>query len=113
MIDEKKLIDDLEKWSKLDKEMSEILLLGIDTFKKMIQSQPKVNEWIPVEERLPDIPTPNDYFDNKHIELYLVDIGDRYPLRAIWNGKIFTDGFHELDVIKWMPLPKLYRKDEK
>lgn len=108
MIDESKLMEKLKKNS-----VFEIITNaeGKNIYEMIEES--KVNEWVLVEERLPDIPTPNDYFDNKHIELYLVDIGDRYPLRAIWNGKIFTDGFHELDVIKWMPLPKLYRKDEK
>lgn len=108
MIDESKLMKKLKKNSIFET----ITNVEGKNIYEMIEES-KVNEWVLVEERLPDIPTPNDYFDNKHIELYLVDIGDRYPLRAIRNGKIFTDGFHELDVIKWMPLPKLYRKDEK
>lgn len=54
MIDEKKLIDELNEWSNLDKEMNELVLLCIDTFKRMINKQPKVGEWIPCSERLPE-----------------------------------------------------------
>ncbi len=122
MIDEKKLIERIEKQIDLNTkryidnisdEYSMMLDKKIALLKWMInliKSQPKVNEWISVEERLPNIPTSNNYFDNKPIELYLVDIGDRYPLRAIWNGKIFTDGFCELNVIAWMPLPEPYER---
>lgn len=42
MIDEKKLIDELNEWSNLDKEMNELVLLCIDTFKRMINKQPKI-----------------------------------------------------------------------
>lgn len=54
MIDEKRLIDELNEWSNLDEEMNELVLLCIDTFKRMINKQPKVGEWIPIEERLPE-----------------------------------------------------------
>lgn len=63
MIDEKKLIDELENWSKLDKEMSEIVMLVIDTFKKMIEKQPKVNDWIRFEldeDGILESPIPDD-----------------------------------------------------
>ena len=64
--------------------------------------------WIPVEERLPEEPKENPEFDNKPLELYLVDIGESYPLRAFWNGKQFADGWSILKVIAWMPLPEPY-----
>lgn len=54
--------------------------------------------WIPVEERLPEEPKENPVFDGKELELYLVDIGDNYPLRAFWNGQKFTDGWSVLNV---------------
>ena len=59
--------------------------------------------WIPVEERLPEEPEENPVFDDKPLELYLVDMGGSYPLRAFWNGKKFTDGWSALDVKAWMP----------
>ena len=65
--------------------------------------------WIPVKERLPEEPKENPEFGGKALELYLVDVGARYPLRAFWNGKQFTDGWSVLNVIAWRPLPESYR----
>lgn len=74
--------------------------------------QEKDNDgWIPVEERLPEDPKETPVFDNKPLELYLVDIGGGYPLRAFWNGKQFTDGWSILKVIAWRPLPEPYRPE--
>ena len=67
--------------------------------------------WIPVEERLPEEPKENPVFDDKPLELYLVDMGGSYPLRAFWNGKQFTDGWSILKVIAWRPLPEPYRPE--
>lgn len=65
------------------------------------------SKWIPCSERLPEEP----------FELYLVTTKygsgyqDKvYPCRAFWNGINFTDGWHILDVIAWMPLPEPYRE---
>lgn len=73
----------------------------------------KNNGWIPVEQRLPEDPKENPVFDNKPVELYLVDIGGSYPLRAFWNGKQFTDGWSILKVIAWRPLPEPYRMERR
>ena len=67
--------------------------------------------WIPVEERLPREPKENPVFDDKPLELYLVDMGGSYPLRAFWNGKQFTDGWSILNVIAWRPLPEPYHPE--
>lgn len=69
--------------------------------------------WIPVEERLPEKPKETPVFDGKELELYLVDIGANYPLRAFWNGQKFTDGWSVLNVKAWQPLPKRYRPERK
>lgn len=66
------------------------------------------DRWIPVDERLPEEPKENPVFDDKPLELYLVDMGGSYPLRAFWNGKRFTDGWSVLNVIAWRPLPEPY-----
>lgn len=66
--------------------------------------------WIPVEERLPEEPKENPEFEGKKIELYLVAVkGTKYPFRAMWNGKFFTDGWSKCNVIAWRPLPEPYR----
>ena len=67
--------------------------------------------WVPVEDRLPEEPKENPVFDDKPLELYLVDMGGSYPLRAFWNGKEFTDGWSVLKVTAWMPLPEPYRPE--
>lgn len=67
--------------------------------------------WIPVKEALPEEPKENPVFDDKPLELYLVDMGGSYPLRAFWNGKQFTDGWSVLNVIAWRPLPEPYRPE--
>ena len=65
--------------------------------------------WIPVEERLPEEPKENPEFEGKKIELYFVTVkGTKYPFRAIWNGKFFTDGWNKCNVIAWRPLPEPY-----
>ena len=66
---------------------------------------------IPVDERLPEEPKENPVFDDNPLELYLVDMGGSYPLRAFWNGKEFTDGWSVLKVTAWMPLPEPYRPE--
>ena len=67
--------------------------------------------WIPVKEALPEEPKENPVFDDKPLELYLVDMGGSYPLRAFWNGKQFTDGWSVLNVLAWRPLPEPYRPE--
>lgn len=70
-------------------------------------------KWIPCSERLPEMPTANELFENKELELYLVTISaETYPFRAFWNGKFFTDGWSKVEPIAWMPLPKPYKESE-
>lgn len=71
------------------------------------------DRWVPVEERLPEVPKENPVFDGKELELYLVTSrGGGYPFRAFWNGKEFTDGWMKCDVTAWQPLPEPYRPEE-
>ena len=68
------------------------------------------DDWVSVEERLPEEPKENPEFEGKKIELYLVTVkGTKYPFRAMWNGKFFTDGWSKCNVIAWRPLPEPYR----
>lgn len=68
--------------------------------------------WIPVDERMPEEPKENPEFEGKKIELYLVTVkGTKYPFRAFWNGKQFTDGWSVLNVIAWRPLPETYQAE--
>lgn len=90
-----------------------------DIIKKHIAEDinvPSSDGWISVEERLPGEPEENPEFEYKKLELYLVSIpGGKYPFRAFWNGKNFTDGLVKCNVAAWRHLPESYRpeKDEK
>ena len=72
----------------------------------------KNDGWIPVEERLPEMPKENPEFEGKKLELYLVTVrGTKYPFRAFWNGSDFTDGWTRCNVTAWCPLPDPYRPE--
>ena len=82
---------------------------GLNQAKRIIRKH--MNDgWISVEERLPEEPKENPEFEGKKIELYLVTVkGTKYPFRAMWNGKFFTDGWSKCNVMAWHPLPEPYK----
>ncbi len=68
------------------------------------------NGWIPVEKELPPAPEENPLFDGKPVEMYLISLkGTKYPWRAFWTGKNFTDGWSIVHPEAWMPLPEPYK----
>ena len=80
------------------------------------EEKDRLCQWIPCSERLPEEPKTNPVLEGKNLELYLVttEYGSNeqdkvYPFRAFWNGVNFTDGWHILDVIAWMPLPEPHK----
>lgn len=81
-------------------------------FIDIIKKQPKVCEWIPVSERLPEPPSEYQELDNSPFDLYLVSINEGHSVIAFWDGKNFGDGMFKLDVKAWMPLPKPYKEKE-
>ena len=116
MIDEKRLIGQLASertkayiayemergyWDKGYKD-------GLEFALKKINEQPKVGEWIPVEERLP-----------KHYGQYLItainDCGGVYMDVSYYDSqyKSFSpDGVEDDIAIAWMDLPKMYEVKE-
>lgn len=71
------------------------------------------NGWIPCSERLPEEPKENPFFEGKPLELYLVSMKHaKYPWRAFWNGKDFTDGWSIVQPEAWMPLPEPYKPEK-
>ena len=125
MIDEKKLIEELEKWMNDTAYLKE-KYSGATQFKDgtgenimyahaeiahdvisevidKINEQQKFGEWIPCSERLPE----------KHVDV-LVDFGDENPIIA-WYSHVndtwknsSTDYVINVDVIAWQPLPESY-----
>lgn len=99
MIDENRLIEELRKsnYHHASNSREEALL---DRTIRIVQEQPKVNEWIPIEERLPK--------DGD----YLCSFDDGFITRVS-----FVDGDWELwaesgEVIAWQPLPNPYVKEK-
>lgn len=100
MIDEKRLLEVLEK--------NFYGIGGVEVLKQIINEQPKVGEWIPVEERLP-----------KNGGAYLItainDCGGVYMDVSYYDSqyKIFNcDGTDDDNAIAWMNLPKMYEVKE-
>lgn len=103
MIDEKKLIEEIENLQQhADITHNLISFYALDNIKKYVENMPKVNEWIPVEERLP-----------KEKEYVLIQ--NPYGVMSVaclLGGKWYNFQGVELWVaIAWMPLPKEYEKE--
>ena len=122
MIDETKLVEDIEKWElelkqELEKELGKNayrygLNRIIDTLENVIDvinEQPKVGEWIPVEERLPEIQQ-DVLVTIKRRNISYCDLAFLDD-----NGRWLTSrriGYIEGNVLAWQPLPKSYEVKE-
>lgn len=107
MIDEKKLIEELRKYAdELGTVRGEIELAnGVLKAISIIEKQPKVGEWIQVEERLPNIyKTVLITTYNQEVRTAFLD-GDHY-----WFSGLWTYTFD--DVLAWQPLPETYEVKE-
>lgn len=62
-----------------------------------------VKEWIPASE------PPKEYRDEygEFILFLVCEYGVEYPFRAMYDGKVWNDGFYVIPVTHWMPLPQL------
>ncbi len=99
MIDEKKLIKDLQTYFLCN-------YIHKNDLAEVIAKQPKVGEWIPCSERLPEEPV----FDEKG---YLVQQDNVVePYSAYWDGQKWTDSCGDDcgNIIAWQPLPQPYRE---
>ena len=114
MIDEKKLIAEIREY--ID-EYKELDMQGVRNLKwcammealELVESQPKVGEWIPCSERLPEtddvvLITVSNIDNNK---LFVTPAVYQHPFFCTWNALAPED-----KVIAWQPLPEPWEGEE-
>lgn len=125
MIDEKKLVKEIcntacKVYEFETDELLDAFMLGLNAKQicvmDLISKQPKVGEWIPVEEGLP-----KKYNSFYEINLVTLENGHvcfgvyRYDSNEWWTrmseGETVYSNKHK--VIAWMPLPEPYIKEER
>lgn len=136
MIDEKKLHKEIGDWFKSEICSGRYEIDTVDAsaeVRRIIDKQPKVNEWIPCSERLPDELTPvNVTWVNRNPTIYYENIKD-IPFTAtavycnekwFWWSSICEDILAEygrndaemvdegVEILAWMPLPEPYKEGE-
>ena len=117
MIDEKKLIEELEDMIGMlpthyigKKDEENAYLDAINRTLSAVKRQSKVKEWIPIEERLPEekglylVAYHPCYWDNVKEDV-LVGI-DNFTGKTSWSRRKYQR------VIAWMPLPDPYKGSE-
>ena len=122
MIDEKKLIEDIEKEIEFAMKCNmPAMVAGMRQIASVIEEQPKIGEWISCSERLPnmhreDMEAEGEYYmisnpvivtDGKQI--YIAEYEEDMDYRYGWHS---FDGEDYDNIIAWMPLPKPYRPEE-
>lgn len=105
MIDEKRLVKEIKNWIKTDRfedySAGYILSDVIDEINKM----PKVGEWIPVSEKLPE----SD--DDVIVTCKSCRTGKKFTSTDYRNCKTGEWSYFGRDVIAWQPLPEPYREE--
>lgn len=114
MIDEKKLIEELRMEYECADDLSDFtcgVKRGLSEALTIVKYQPKVGEWIPVEERLPNEEEFEKYYCRNHYaaEFIVMIKGANKPTSLYYKeGVWFDDNNNDYDVIAWMPLPEPY-----
>lgn len=127
MIDEKALIAELEAWKQQVAQNTDIyadvLEMGIDVFICKVKKQAKISEWIPVEERLPELFV-DETFDVANSNPVLITITDCFGgtgtrtgevAKNLKNGRVNWLGLNSVlkeKVLAWQPIPSPYNPPE-
>ena len=112
MIDEKKLIEELNRQKYIltfedSNPIDEGFNCGIDKAIQLVESQPKVGEWIPCSERLPEDNQAVLTCKNKQISILIWR-----SERRIWLEPKGNWWWSYCMVEKWQPLPERYEEKE-
>lgn len=70
------------------------------------------NGWIPVEERLPEVPEGADDDDCPEFNVTIKGANRSFTLRCTPDGTWLDEFGHVYPVIAWQPLPEPYRSEE-
>lgn len=114
MIDEKKLIREMRE--KIRPERFGERCNPLDVIYGMLQlidEQPKVGEWIPCSERLPEVPEDTDDEDCPEFNVMIKGASVATTLKYSPDGAWFDDLGRVYEVIVWMPLPEPWEGDSK
>ena len=122
MIDEKKLIEEF------DKKLYAMQIVPMREVIKIIKEQPKVGEWIPVSERLPDDRDNRFYmctvenheedppmfcqYEEEYGFGFWNDIYDEHTLGFVDSEFKTNEELGYEKVVAWMPLPNPYRPEK-
>lgn len=113
MIDEKKLIEERPEWLNPDCVGNEEYNKGWNACNKYwcntIKRQPKVGEWIPCSERLPEVPEGTDDDECPEFNVMIKGANRATTLRCAPDGTWFDEFGHVYPVIFWQPLPEPYK----
>ncbi|MDE7323108.1 MAG: DUF551 domain-containing protein [Lachnospiraceae bacterium] len=103
MIDEKKLVKNLEnEWEELC-DYSENVEILLEYVTKFIEEQPKIGGWIPCSERLPE---ENGYY---MVTKKIKETGKRFTGKSRFDTeKGWNDPLNFVDIVAWQPLPEEY-----
>lgn len=121
MIDEKKLIEELESMpyihGRYDHENGNAdFINGIETWHEMvlqkIKSQPKIGCWIPVAERLPKVPEGIEDEYCPEFNVMIKGFSRATTLKCASDGTWFDEYGNTYLVVAWMPLPEAPKQPE-
>lgn len=104
MIDEKKLIERFKQLKGIDS----LANMFISDVIREIKKQPKVGEWIPCGERLPE--KTGYYLAQLSRKLPSEDYADR--IVVLYNGEDKEFMTYKRLIVAWMPLPEPYIRRE-
>ena len=129
MIDEKKLIEDIEKEIEFAMKCNmPAMVAGMRQIVSVIEEQPKIGEWIPCSERLPDDRDNRFYmctvgnheedppmfcqYEEEYGFGFWNDIYDEHTLGFVDSEFKTNEELGYEKVVAWMPLPKPYRPEK-
>lgn len=122
MIDEKKLIEDIEKEIEFAMKCNmPDIVAGMRQIASVIEEQPKIGEWIPCSERLPEMHREDMEAEGEYYMIsnpVIVTDGQQIYIAEYEADMDYRYGWHSLDgedydnIIAWIPLPKPYRPEE-